>query len=271
MPNFEMGRWLIWRSMRSLPDSHDRCGEPGRTGAAVPCAQSISPVITRASSQSPERTKWPSNSAPPSTSTERIPRRCNSSIIPGKGSEAMGNVTCSTRKSARTSCVNNRLGAALLYTMDPGGVMPFRSSTTRSGWRPEQSRAVSCGSSFSTVRLPTRMACSSVRHLCTSTSVSGEEMRCTTREDRGWRSRKPSWERAHFSTIYGRPAPTDPRNRRFNQRACASSIPNETVTPACRNRSIPRPFTSGKGSSWAITTCLTPRSKRRSTQGGVRP
>lgn len=149
--------------------------------------------------------------------------------------------------------------------------MPDRSSTTRSGDRPATRRTFNKGSSFSTVRLPAMMACSSLRQRCTRTSVVKQLMRGAWPFRTGWRSRNASALCAHFRMTWGRCRSAAVMKRRFSQRASSRSTSVITAMPASRSLARPRPLTRGSGSVQATTTVRTPRAISRSAQGGVRP
>ena len=150
------------------------------------------------------------------------------------------------------------------------GVRPVESSTTRYGSRGHggSSRTVSCGSSRSTVSIPTTIASDSLRSSWARPRAASPVIHC----DSPWTSAiLPSSVMPAFSVTCGRPWRIATRNARFSLAASSRSTPTVTSIPASRRMSNPRPLTSGFGSSSAATTRRTPAATTAVAHGGVRP
>lgn len=153
-----------WNVIRSSAHVSSCKGADASTGATVPLTKTTGPVITRASSHLSLPIKWPSSSAPPSTSTLRTDLRCNSENSAVIGSSSGPTTSCSHSSSLRSAVHRINVRAEVSKTFESTGRLLLRSMTTRSGGLPTECRTFSLGLSLITVRLPTKMACSSDRH-----------------------------------------------------------------------------------------------------------
>ena len=151
----------------------------------------------------------------------------------------------------------------------PGtGVPP---NTTGIGWcgssSPPSPRAVSEGSSASTVPVPTAIASWAARCSCTRWRAAVPVIHWLVPSAAAAR---PSSVEAHLTVTKGRPSRTLVSHGRRSSSASSARTPPMTSTPAARRRSAPPPAI-GLGSSSAYTTRATPASMRACAQGPVRP
>lgn len=105
-------------------------------------------------------------------------------------------------------------------------------------------------------------------HTCASAPVTAQGPGCS-----GLRGPSicPRASSAHLSTTHGRPVRIACKNPRFMASARDDSTPTSTRQPAARSIEIPRPATSGLGSSTATTTRPIWCSINAKLQGPVRP
>ena len=145
--------------------------------------------------------------------------------------------------------------------------------TTRSGCRsrgsgsPTSSRTVSCGSSRSTVPVPTRIASHSPRSRCTSRRADSPVIQ---RLDPSAAALRPSRVAASFQVTNGRPCSIAKVHARLSARASRSISRRPPSTPASRRAASP-PRATGFGSGCANTTRATPASISACEHGPVRP
>ena len=143
--------------------------------------------------------------------------------------------------------------------------------TARSGWcgsgRSWASRTVSCGSSTSTVLVPTSMVSASARSRWVSRRAAVPE---TQRLVPSAAALRPSRVVANFQVTKGRPVSTAKVQTRLRERASSASSPPTTSIPAARRVSA-APAATGLGSLWACTTRRTPAAMRAWAHGPVRP
>ena len=181
----------------------------------------------------------------------------------------------STRPSGplpSSAAVATQVGAASSRTRAPGGVRPWVSTTTRSGWsatgRPSASRTVRCGSSASTVpdAGDDRVA------LGPQPVHVGARLR--PRRSTGWcrRPRPPcrrgSWRPSRRRTVAAGVPPS--ASARWPPRP-----PPRAARPRPRRRrraaAAPPPAAAAVGSATAKTTRATPAASSASVHGPVRP
>ena len=154
-------------------------------------------------------------------------------------------------------------------TRAPGGVRSRVSKSTRTKGRARAGpRAVSRGSSTSTVSDPTAMASTTAR-VPWACSCDRGPLRPVRRP--GAAAMRPSRLNAAFRVTNGRPRSFTVKNASFSRAAPRRPTPTVTSMPRARSRRMPPPSTRGSGSSTATTTRRTPASVMRSTQGPVRP
>ena len=144
----------------------------------------------------------------------------------------------------------------------------WESTTIRAGVRFFSPRAVSNGSSASAVPNPTMIPSTRPRMDCTISRECGLVIH--------WLSPCmvaifPSMVIAHFAIIHGRPLVTRLWNGAIKLPAASASTPTSTWIPASVSFAIPRPETSGLGSTQPITTRATLASISASAQGPVFP
>ena len=147
------------------------------------------------------------------------------------------------REAGHGGVEHQRLGRAS-STRAVCGVRCRRSSTTRSGWcsarPPSPSRTVSCGSSASTVPLPTTIASTIARSACASARDAAEEIH---RALRSAAATRPSRVAAYFQVTNGRPLRTACSQGR-SAPAAAASAPHARRRPR-RRRSRSRGAAAG--------------------------
>ena len=141
------------------------------------------------------------------------------------------------------------------------------------GEGPGASRVVSEGVSTSQVRMPTNSASCLARNAWVQRRLAGPVRDHPPAPMAGEvrPSMNPSDDCAHFKVTQGDCFVMLCTKAAFSRRASSSRQPTSHVTPACCNRSTPRPATSGLGSFMATTTRPTPRDTSRSAHGGVLP
>ena len=129
-------------------------------------------------------------------------------------------------------------------------------------------RAVSCGSSASTVPIPATIP--SIRPLSSWT-------RCLDGSDEIHRlspeavAALPSKVIAHLAVTKGNRVHSRLRYGAFSSRAGSAWQPTSTEIPAASSAASPRPLTSGKGSAIAATTRVIPAAMTAVVHGGVLP
>jgi len=154
-------------------------------------------------------------------------------------------------------------------TFASGGVRRRRSKMTRrSGRSRKMPRAVSSGSSASTVPTPTAMASTCARTQC-AWRFAAADVRKVRRPDVS--AIRPSRLAAAFRMTNGRPSRIKVKKGRLSDADASAPSPTSTCMPCSRRKANPRPLTIGFGSSVAATTRLMPASRTRCTHGGVRP
>ena len=117
-------------------------------------------------------------------------------------------------------------------------------------------RASSRGSSASTVPIPARIAPACARSRCTSARAASPVIH---RLSPAAVAVRPSRVAASLQRTQGRPRSNRDTKPRLSSRACASSSPVATSTPAAVSSAKPIPATLGSGSRIAATTLATPR------------
>jgi len=121
-----------------------------------------------------------------------------------------------------------------------------------SGVRGPAGRAVSRGSSASTVPMPTRMPSHRPRNAWTIARDSADE---SQRSSGVPVANAPSRLMAHLATTHGRPRSTSLRNGMISRLHSSSSRPgSDPDARACSKAAMPPPLTAGKGSREPITT-----------------
>src|SRR5258706_7067005 len=129
-------------------------------------------------------------------------------------------------------------------------------------------RALSSGSSASTVPEPTATASARARSACTKARAAGL---VTQRDSPRAVAMRPSRLAASFSVVKGRPRSTRERKPSWRRAQASASTPTETSMPAARSLRTPSPAVRGSGSIMPITTRRGRAAVAASTQGGVRP
>ncbi len=219
-------------------------------------------------------------SPPPSTSTDVTP------ALPSRTASAWRSTrplrwarNRQTSAPRATSAASRAAGAAGPHakivrgpdrpgrTWADGGVRKRLSTTIRSGLRPPWRRAVSRGSSASTVPIPTRTASWVSRSRMTSARAASPVIHF---ERPVTVAILPSSVIAALSVNAGRPYWAQVRNGRLARSQASRSTPTVTWIRARRSSSMPPPW-SGIGSSEPITTRATPASRTAGAHGGVRP
>ena len=219
------------------------------TGAMTACSLSTNP----ASKNEPRMTP------PPSTSSERTSRPASSRSKAARSTRppSLG----SSRTSAPAARREERQGSGAPFrvairvragpprTRAMGGVRPRLSTTTRRGWRSASlppGRAVSNGSSTTTVEEPTRMASTFDRRSWAHSRASGPD---TQRESPEAAAIRPSREAANLAMTNGIPFVRCLMNASLMRRASASPSPAWTAMPAASSFRRPPPSTLGSGSA----------------------
>src|SRR5215475_2392687 len=138
------------------------CPSPRMIGATIICKRSRQPAAR----------KFDTVAAPPSIRIRRNPRFASSATIVAGGmrppvtGKARISVFETGGYSVPSDVMIRRRTPSSVSALAVAGSRPFGSITTRAGLGPSTSRTVSCGSSASTVPIPTTTASTSERNLC---------------------------------------------------------------------------------------------------------
>ncbi len=226
--------------------------------------------------------RLPCKTPPPSTSSESTPRPPSSRSSDSISTWPFASVA-STQTSAPAAAISSRhadgdasVVAISVFppgpsTFAPSGVRPRESATMRNGCSSAAAppgRAVSRGSSSSTLLTPHMIASTRVRKPCAQARASSP---ATQRESPLDAAILPSSVAANFAMTNGSPIARCFRYASSSFADAASPSPAVTSIPAARSFSAPRPATFGSGSMSATCTAVTPASISASAQGGVRP
>ena len=152
-----------------------------------------------------------------------------------------------SRDASAPAAISTGISRAVCTSCRSGEIVARLSTTIRVATRGPGGRAVSSGSSCTTVPWPTTIPSTRPRSWWTISREAAPEIQ---RLSPVRVAILPSSDMAHLAITHGRLVATSFKYGAFNCRAWSASKPISTAMPADSRAAIPRPLTSANGSRW---------------------